>query len=189
MNTLNKFLAVTLAPAMLAAVALPGCATAPPTQEGREVLHDKAANSLNDLYSADSGLQDFVNRGYGYVIFTEVGKGGLGVGGAYGRGEVFEQGKMIGYADLSQGTVGAQIGGQSFDELVVFENKEALERFKSNKLEFAATVSAVAIKSGAAAAAKYTDGVAVFTHPRGGAMLEAAIGGQQFTFQQSDAPK
>jgi lipid-binding SYLF domain-containing protein len=117
------------------------------------------------------------------VIFPNVGKGAWIVGGAYGRGVVYEQGQFVGYADISQATVGLQAGGQTYTELVVFEDKASLDRFKTGKLSFAANVSAVILKSGAAASAKYTDGVAVFVKPIGGAMVEAAIGGQQFTYQ------
>jgi len=109
-------------------------------------------------------------------------KGGAIVGGAYGRGEVYEQGKMIGWADLSQATVGAQLGGQSFSELILFENKATLDSFRNGKLKFATNASAVALKSGAAESAKYTDGVLVFVEPREGLMLEAAVGGQSFSF-------
>jgi lipid-binding SYLF domain-containing protein len=112
-----------------------------------------------------------------------VGKGGIGVGGAYGRGEVFEQGKMIGYCDLTQATIGLQLGGQSYTEIICFQNKEALENFKSGKLKFAAQASAVAIKAGAGANLKYSDGVSVMTMSEAGLMYEASIGGQSFSFQ------
>jgi lipid-binding SYLF domain-containing protein len=112
-----------------------------------------------------------------------VGKGGLVVGGAYGRGVVYEQGRHIGYSDLTQGSVGLQAGGQTFSELLVFENKSALDRFKEGKLDFAAA-SAVVLKSGVATHAPFVNGVAVVVSPIGGAMLEASIGGQQFTYQQ-----
>jgi len=94
---------------------------------------------------------------------------------------------MIGYTDLSQGTVGAQIGGQAYTELLVFETREALDRFRTGKFAFAANASAVAAKSGASASAKFTNGVAVFVGNEEGLMAEAAIGGQQFTFQSNDA--
>ncbi len=104
------------------------------------------------------------------------------VGGGYGRGIVYEQGAMIGYADITQATVGAQIGGQTFSELLVFQSKEALDRFRQNKLEFSANASAVIMKKGAAKAARFENGVAIFVEPRAGAMAEASVGGQKFTF-------
>ena len=124
-----------------------------------------------------------MSNAYGYVVFPTVGKGGFIVGGSYGRGEVYEQGRMVGWADISQATVGAQVGGQSFSELILFQTKEALDNFKAGRLKFAANVSAVALKSGAADTAEYQNGTLVFVEPKAGLMLEAAIGGQSFSFQ------
>src|SRR5208283_4211711 len=94
-----------------------GCATEPPTVAERADLHNDSNATLRQMYATDPGLQDFLSKAYGYVVFPTVGKGAAGIGGSYGHGEVFEQGKFIGYADISQWTVGAQIGGQSFSEV------------------------------------------------------------------------
>jgi lipid-binding SYLF domain-containing protein len=158
----------------LAAGLLGSCATAPASPE------DKAALVMQ---TEDPSLGALLQKGYGYSLFPNVGKGGLVVGGAYGRGVVYERGQHIGYSDLSQGSVGLQVGGQSFSELLVFENKEALERFKAGRFGFAAGASAVVLKAGAATNATFVDGVAVVVQPIGGVMVEAAIGGQQFTYQ------
>ena len=171
---------------LVAMTLLTACATQPDTQAKRENLTDDAQASLNRFQREDPGLKDFLGNAYGYAIFPDVGKGGLVVGGAYGRGQVYEQGRLVGYADLRQATVGAQIGGQTYSELIVFQNADALNRFKSNQLAFSANASAVAIKSGAAATAKYENGVAVFTMPKGGLMAEASVGGQQFTYVPAD---
>jgi lipid-binding SYLF domain-containing protein len=96
---------------------------------------------------------------------------------------VYERGQHIGYSDLTQGSVGLQAGGQSFSELILFENQAALDRFKAGQLDFAADASAVILKSGAATNANFVNGVAVVVQPIGGAMFEATIGGQQFTYQ------
>jgi lipid-binding SYLF domain-containing protein len=162
---------------------LAGCPTAPKSEPKREALLSDSESALKQLKAEDSSLDAFLSKSYGHALFPHVGKGGFVAGGAYGRGVVFEQGNHIGYADISQATIGLQAGGQTFTELVAFETKEALDRFRSGKLAFAANVSAVALKSGAAASARYTDGVAVFVKPIGGAMFEASVGGQQFTFQ------
>jgi lipid-binding SYLF domain-containing protein len=176
---------------MLSLAALLGmqlaCATEPPkSAEAKRGLEDRAQQAIRDMEEKDPGLRSFLNQARGYAIFPEVGKGGLGVGGASGRGVVYDQGQMVGFAELNQATIGAQIGGQTFAELIVFQNEDALRRFQSSQgLKFSANVSAVAIKAGAAAAADYTDGVAVFTMPKGGAMLEASIGGQQFRYHSA----
>jgi len=105
------------------------------------------------------------------------------VGGSGGYGTVYEHGKSIGTAKVAQVTVGAQIGAQAYREIIFFENKDALDRFKANKLEFSAEISAVAAKSGVSKNAKYRNGVAVFTDDLGGLMAEASVGGQKFTYK------
>jgi len=168
------------------ALGLLGCSTEPKTEEAKASLHDDVQSTLNQFSREDPGFKDFLNKGAGYVIFPSVGKGGLGVGGAYGHGEVYQNGKMIGFADLTQASIGLQAGGQAYSEVIVFENETALNHFKNNKLEFAANASAVALKAGASAAARFENGIAVFTHPKGGLMFEASIGGQKFNFKPSE---
>ena len=176
--------------AMFAGMALTGCATAPKTESEKDALASEAESTLKAMEAADPTLRDFLQKSTGYAVFPNVGKGGLVVGGASGRGALYRtNGKMLGYARMEQATVGAQIGGQSFAEVIAFENEDALTRFTSNRLELTAQVSAVALKSGAAASAKYTNGVAVFTHVKGGLMAEAALGGQRFTFTPAELPR
>jgi len=162
---------------------LSSCATAPASREDKAALVTEAAARWQQMRTADPALGTLVQRGHGYALFPDVGKAGLGVGGAYGRGVVYERGQHIGYSDLTQGTVGAQVGGQSFSEILVFEHKDALERFKAGQFGFAAGASAVVLKSGVATNPNFVDGVAVVVQPVGGVMVEAAIGGQQFTYQ------
>ncbi|MBL9141452.1 MAG: hypothetical protein JNK53_06250 [Phycisphaerae bacterium] len=119
---------------------------------------------------------------YAYVVIPNVGKGGFIVGGAYGRGEVFKGGEMVGYCDVSQGSIGAQIGGQGFTEFLFFQSKAPYDKFLNNEFAFSANASAVAADAGAGTANDYQNGVAVFVTQQAGLMLEAAIGGQQFNF-------
>jgi lipid-binding SYLF domain-containing protein len=167
-------------------VLLGGCETAPRTESGREALTAQSGGVLGSFKATDSTLNDLLAKSVGYAIFPDVGKAGFIAGGAYGHGEVYEYGRLVGYADLSQGSVGLQIGVQSYDELILFLNQEQLNKFKSNQFAFSANVSAVAIKPGVAAAADHSKGVVVFVQPRGGLMAEASIGGQQFTYQTVD---
>jgi lipid-binding SYLF domain-containing protein len=162
---------------------LASCATAPTSREDKAALVAEATSRWQQMRTADPALGALVQRGYGYALFPDVGKAALGVGGAYGRGVVYERGQHIGYSDLTQGTVGLQAGGQSFSELLVFETKAALDRFKAGEFGFAAGASAVVLKSGVATNPNFVDGVAVVVEPIGGVMVEAAIGGQQFTYQ------
>ncbi len=135
---------------------------------------------LND----DPDMVSFFENSFGYIILPNVGKGGFGVGGAAGNGVAFEQGTHIGFARMTQVTIGFQAGGQAYSEVVFFESKEAFDRFKEGKIEMAAQVSAVAAASGASLNAEYVEGVAVFTRTKKGLMYEASVGGQQFKFRE-----
>ncbi len=128
-------------------------------------------------------MKSLFDKSYGYVIFPNVGKGAVGVGGASGNGAVYENQRLIGMAKMIQVSVGFQFGGQAYQEVVFFEDKAAMDHFKNNKLEFSAQVSAIAAKAGGAANVKYREGVLVFTQKKGGLMLEAAVGGQKFTYK------
>lgn len=162
---------------------LTACATAPSTYSGKQELVRKAERTVADFKAADPSLASMLNDSYGYAVFPTVAKGGYVVGGAYGRGVVYEQGRQVGYCDLSQGSFGLQIGGQSYRELILFEHKHALDRFKRNEFALAAQASAVAAASGSGANARYNHGVAVFTLGEKGLMVEAAVGGQRFEYQ------
>lgn len=161
---------------------LSGCATAPETAQERQNLSRDADATLRDMKSASPRVSEMVSKAYGYAVFPSVGKGGIIVGGAWGQGVVYQGGKLIGYSDLTQANVGLQLGGQTYSELIVFENAESLNKFKLGNYAFAADASAVAIKSGASSSADYRNGVAVFTNPLGGAMFEASVGGQKFSY-------
>ena len=139
---------------------------------------------------------------YGYAVFPTIGKGGIGIGGAHGKGKVFAGGKYVGDTAMTQLTIGLQLGGQAYSEIIFFEDKRAFDAFTSGNFEFGAQASAVAITAGASAqtgttgttagasttkndaatAANYSNGVAVFTVAKGGLMYEASIGGQKFSY-------
>ncbi len=143
-----------------------------------------------------------LNSAYGYAVFPTIGKGGIGIGGAYGEGRVYEQGKYIGDTKMTQVTVGFQWGGQAYSQIILFEDERALKEFTSGNFEFGAQASAVAITAGAQAAAtttgssagasggkrdattvgKYNKGMAIFTVAKGGLMYEATVGGQKFGY-------
>jgi len=152
-------------------------------QEDKQRVFDDSRSAKAAFIKTDESMNSLFNNSYGYAIFPNVGKGAAIIGGAGGNGGVFEKGKKIGTAKMVQISAGAQVGGQAYREVIFFENKDALDRFKDNKLEFSGQVSAVAAKAGASAAAKYREGVAVFTQEIGGLMLEASLGGQKFTYK------
>ena len=148
-----------------------------------EELHGDVQAALERMEARDPGLKELLKDAHGYAVFPSVGKATAVIGGAFGKGEVFEQGKMVGYAGVGQLTVGVQFGGQTFSEVIAFQDEAALDRFKGGRWAFAANASAALVKAGAAAAMNYQRGVAVFVSSEGGMMLEAAIGAQKFYFR------
>ncbi|HVU50493.1 MAG TPA: lipid-binding SYLF domain-containing protein [Polyangia bacterium] len=165
---------------VVAALAL-GFAAAANANEAQLVSEANATKGV--FIKTDPGLAQLFQTAPGYVVFPSIGKAALGVGGAHGTGIVYEQGRPVGKASLSQLTVGAQIGGQAYSEVILFETPEALAHFKQGKMAFSGQVSAVALQAGASADARYKEGVMVFTATKGGLMLEASIGGQKFGFE------
>ena len=151
-------------------------------------MHEQVQATLDDVKKTDPTIQKFFDSAYGYAVFPEIVTAGVGVGGAGGDGEVFEKGKFVGYTDLSQGTVGLQLGAQKYGEIIFFEKESAITAFKSGTTEFDARATAVAASAGAAATANYSNGVAVFTIPIGGLMAQAAVGGQKFRYEAADKP-
>ncbi len=173
--------------AMAGAAAVASCSDYRRSEESSGSAYRDERVASNDTVqrfrAQDPTIDRFFDSAHGYVVFPEITKGAAGIGAAHGDGGVvYERGVVIGGAEVTQVTVGAQLGGQSFAEIIFFENESAMNKFKSNNLEFSANASAVAAASGAAASADYSDGVAVFTMPNGGLMFEASIGGQKFRY-------
>lgn len=143
-----------------------------------------AKQAKEQFIKADGLMRNLFNNAYAYVILPNVGKGGIGIGGAAGNGAVFKEESLIGMAKMTQVTVGFQWGGQAYREVIFFETKADLDRFKENKLEFSAQASAVAVTAGVSANARYKNGVMIFTQAKGGLMYEASVGGQKFRFRE-----
>ena len=158
-----------------------------------------------DVFKSSDAVQPFFKAAYGYAVFPTIGKAGLGIGGAYGKGRVFKSDIVTGEASLVKLSIGLQAGGQAFSEIIFFEDSRAYNEFTSGEFAFDASASAVAITAGAQASAgtaggatagasagpatgaqaktDYHRGMAVFVHAKGGLMYEAAIGGQKFSFK------
>jgi lipid-binding SYLF domain-containing protein len=166
-----------------------------------QVMADEYSDTIKVFRDAgESGT--FFARSYGYAVFPTIGKGGIGIGGAYGKGRVYEQGNYVGDTSVTQLSIGLQLGGQAYSQIVFFEDKRAFDEFTSGNFEFGAQASAVAITAGASAEAtttgssagasggkhdattvgKYYKGMAVFTVAKGGLMYEASISGQKFSY-------
>jgi len=162
---------------------------------------DEYSDTLKVFQDAgESG--SFFAGSYGYALFPSIGKGGIGIGGAYGKGRVYAGGKWTGDTSMKQLSVGFQLGAQSYSQVIFFEDKRAYDEFTSGNFEFSADASAVAITAGASASAgstgsaagasggkndattrgNYNKGMATFTVAKGGLMYEAALAGQKFSF-------
>jgi len=138
--------------------------------------------AIDQFKKTDPGIETFFSKAWGYAVIPTVGKGGIGIGAARGKGLVYERGKLVGEVKLTQITIGLQLGGQTYSEVVFLENKETMESFKAGDFALSAQAGATAAASGASANAKYKQGVAVFTMATGGLMFEANVGGQKFDF-------
>jgi lipid-binding SYLF domain-containing protein len=148
----------------------------------QNVKNQDVAEAISNFKNKDPKMKVFFNKAYGYAIFPTVGKGGIGIGGAYGTGEVYKKGRLIGTTSLTQITIGFQLGGQAYSEIIFFKDRKTLDHFTSGNFEFNAQASAVAVTAGASADADYNNGVAIFTLAKGGLMYEASVGGQKFSF-------
>jgi len=142
-----------------------------------------AEKAVAQLQVADPGLTKLFEDAAGYAVFATVGKGGVGVGGARGSGVLYEKGVATGKTTLTQLTVGLQLGGQAYTEVIFFDTEKSLSTFKNGEFAMAAQVSAVAASAGASKNAKYVEGVSVFTLAKGGVMAEASVGGQKFSYR------
>lgn len=167
-----------------------------------QAFADQYSDTIKVFRNAGESAKFFGNA-YGYAVFPTIGKGGFVVGAAHGNGRVYRQGKYVGDTSMTQLSVGAQLGGQAYSEMIFFQNKSALDDFTSGNFEFAAEASAVAITAGASAsggstgtsagasgtqehavtAGRYFKGMAIFTVAKGGLMYEASIGGQKFSYK------
>ncbi len=160
-----------------------GCATAPKTASGQSQLIRDADRTVEQMVARDPGLRPLLDQAAGYVVFPEIKQGGFVVGGGAGRGVVFEHGRQTGFAQLSQASVGAQVGGQKYSELVIARDRFALDQMKAGSFDLGAQAAAVAVRSGAASSTRFSaDGIAVFVQPQKGAMLNVSLTGQRIKF-------
>ncbi|WP_455210249.1 lipid-binding SYLF domain-containing protein [Kaarinaea lacus] len=164
---------------------------------------DEFAATIKTFKESAEGKKFFQNS-YGYAVFPTIGKGGFGIGVAHGKGQVYVGDKVTGKSSVTQVSIGAQVGGQAYSQIIFFEDKRAYDEFTGGNFEFSAQASAVAITTGAQAQAgttgksasanpgardagaqeaRYHKGMAVLVHAKGGFMYEASLGGQKYNFQ------
>jgi len=161
-------------------------------------------SSTINVFKDSPALAKFFEKSYGYAVFPTIGKAGFVVGGSYGKGQVYRGGKVTGKTSVVEGSIGFQLGGEAFSQIIFFQDKRAYDEFTSGNFEFGATAQAVVITAGAQAKAgtagmsagasagpktgvqaetEYVKGMATFVHSKGGLMYEASIGGQKFSFE------
>lgn len=145
-------------------------------------LQNEVKEALTEFAKSNPQVESHLHKAYGFAFYPKITKGGLGIGGAGGKGLVFDNKTVIGESKLAQATFGLQAGGQQYMEIILFEDQPALDRFIAGKIKFSGQASAVALKDGASADVNYQDGVAIFTKTIGGLMAEASVGGQKFTY-------
>ena len=164
-------------------------------------MADKYSDTIS-LFKNAGESASFFDNSYGYALFPTIGKGGIGIGGAHGEGRVYVAGKYVGDTSMTQLTIGFQLGGEAFSQIIFFEDKRAFEEFTTGNFEFSADASAVAITASAKASAttagnststssdkkdattvgSYHKGMATFTIAKGGLMYQATVGGQKFSY-------
>ena len=171
---------------------------------GNALAADPYADTMRMFKTAGESGKYFANS-YGYAVFPTIGKAGLGVGAAHGKGRMYEHGRLVGNVSMTQLSVGLQAGGQAFSEIIFFENKDRFSEFKNGNFEFGADIGAIAVtvaanagasssggasagasasKTEASASGGYQKGVAVFTIAKGGLMYQAAVQGQKFSYER-----
>ncbi|HTK40722.1 MAG TPA: lipid-binding SYLF domain-containing protein [Gemmatimonadales bacterium] len=144
---------------------------------------EKAQEVIAKFKEQKPELAKFFENARGYAVYPSVGKGAIGVGGAHGDGFVYEGGKLIGKTSLTQVTIGLQLGGQAYSEIVFLQDKASMDSFKNGKIKLDGQASAVAVTARAGLDLAYRNGVAIVTMVKGGLMYEASVGGQQFSFK------
>jgi lipid-binding SYLF domain-containing protein len=170
----------------LAASTLPlGCgpSSSLPPEEQVKILKGDVESTIETCKSKYPSNAGEFKKAHAYAVYPAVGKGGLIVGGFQGKGLVYEGGALVARSEIGGGTLGAQIGGQSFSEVLFFKDKASFEKFKRGETAFQAGGSATAGTASASAANDYKDGVMVLTFGGGGLMLEGVIGGQTFSYE------
>lgn len=159
------------------------CSPTPSDRGERAALHGESEGAIAAFKATDPTLNALMTKAVAWVVFPDVGKAAFVVGGAHGRGVVYHGGRRVGYSSISQGSLGLQVGAQTFRQLALFLREEDFQRFKRGDFSLEANASAVLLKAGAASTTDISKGVIVFVEPKGGLMAEAAIAGQVLKYE------
>ncbi len=163
---------------------LSGCSVTPEKAVGREDLSSDVKEAIPYFRQKDPSIQKFFDASVGYAVLPKVYKGAFWVGGAYGKGQLFDRsGALLGYCDMKQATIGFSFGGEYFREIIFFRRPADMQRFMKGNFALSAQATATAVAVGAAAKVDYKDGMAVFVLADSGLMVDASVGGQRFEFE------
>jgi len=143
----------------------------------------KASATVAEFKKSSPNLAAYFSKARGYIVYPSIGKAGFGIGGAHGSGIVYEAGKAIGTSKLTQVSFGFQFGGQVYSEIVFFQDKASMNKFKKGEIELSAQASAIAVTTSISAKTDFKDGIAIFTLGKGGLMYEASVAGQKLSFK------
>lgn len=172
----------TMRAAIVVVTCFVGCATAPETRSGRDDLETSARATLRQMIDRDPSIRQVLNTAPGYVVFPKIGEGGAIIGGAFGQGILFENGRRVGFVKVEQAAVGALLGGKSYAELLVLRDRDMLADIKDGEFEMTANADVVVLTAGVAASATFKDSVVAFVMPIGGLMANVSVAGQRFKF-------
>ncbi len=167
---------------VLLLIGVAGLTVSAQSEKDQKIMAD-ADEAVATLLKANPELRTYFDKSAGAAVFPNVGKGGFIVGGASGNGVLYEYGNKVGMCSLKKLSVGLQAGGEALIEVIFFEKKSDVDKFKEGNYEFDAGISATALKAGVSFDAEYRDGVAVFTHTKGGLMGDVSVGGQKFEYK------
>jgi lipid-binding SYLF domain-containing protein len=168
---------------IVACLAAAACSTTPKTPAQKANLESSAQATIGEMSQKDPGLRPVLADAAGYAVFPSIGKGGVIVGGAHGIGMLYEHDRATGFLTLDQASIGAQLGGESFAEVLVMRDPAALARLKQGNLRLGAEIGATVVDAGAAESASFDQGMAAFVMPRGGLMVDISVSGQSIDYQ------
>jgi lipid-binding SYLF domain-containing protein len=170
--------------AILACLTAAACSSGKPKTPAESAnLEQKANATVGDFKTQDPSLENVLSSAAGIAVFPSIGKGGMIVGGAHGQGVLMENGQTTGFLTLNQASIGAQLGAESFSEILVLRDADALAKLKAGNFKVSGNVSATALSAGAAAQAEFNEGMSAFVRTRGGAMVDISVAGQKIDYR------
>ncbi len=172
--------------ALLAAL-FAGCATAPATRAEKESLQTSARATLDEMIARNPAIQDIIRNAPGYAVFPSIGKGGVLVGGAHGQGILYEHGVPTGYVAVEQASIGAQLGGQTFAQLLVLHTPQQIADVKAGRFTAGANLGVVVLSQSANTQTNFNPNASLFVMPRGGLMVDVSVSGQRIKYQPLSA--